>query len=278
MELGNGKLQRTDDGIIAGVCSGLAECLSLDVGVLRFAFVALALVSAGTFVIGYVVLWLILPASPAEGRAVDVRPDAPSDADPPAAEADSKVRRRIDAANEPPVPPPAPGVEEVREPFDTTGFVVIALMVGIIAVVVFFCVVLSLFFPVFSPIQFWPLGVVAPGIVRMVIPGREGYRMDAFFDGAMFILMGIVLLLNTTGAVSMNGFAWIKQCWPLLMMAFGCVIIWKATGLAGFAVAALLLLAGFCVAGVAFCSVPGPAGFLAGKVGLGSSFVEFGVW
>ena len=102
--------------------------------------------------------------------------------------------------------------------------------------------------------------------------------MDAFFDGAMFILMGIVLVLNTTGAVSMNGFAWIKQCWPLLMMAFGCVIIWKATGLAGFAVAALLLFAGFCVAGVAFCSVPGPAGFLAGKVGLGSSFVEFGVW
>lgn len=278
MEFGNGKLQRTDDGIIAGVCSGLAECLSLDVGVLRFAFVALALVSAGVFVLGYVVLWLILPESPAEERAVDVRPDAPPDGDLPATDSDSKARRRIDAANEPPAPPPAPGVEEVREPYDTTGFVVVALVVGIIAVVVFFCVVLSIFFPVLTPIQFWPLGVVAPGIVRMVIPGREGYRMDAFFDGAVFILMGVLLLLNTTGAVAMNGFAWIGQCWPLLAMAFGSVIIWKATGLVGFAVAALLLFAGFCVAGVAFCSVPGPTGFLAGRVGFGSSFVEFGVW
>lgn len=278
MELGNGKLQRTDDGIIAGVCSGLAECLSLDVGVLRFAFVALALVSTGVFVLVYVVLWLILPESPAEDRAVDVRPGVPSDADLPAADSDSKARRRADAVNEPPAPPPAPGVKEVREPFDTTGFVAVALVLGIVAVVALFCIVLSLFFPVFSPIQFWPLGVVAPGIVRMVIPGREGYRMDAFFDGALFILMGIVLLLNTTGAVSMDGFAWISQCWPLFMMAFGCVILWKATGLAGFAVAALLLFAAFCVAGVAFCSVPGTVGLLAGEAGFGSSFVEFGVW
>lgn len=272
MDFGNGRLQRSGDGIIAGVCSGLAECLSLDVGVLRFAFVALALVSAGIFVLGYVVLWLILPAAPGVHRAVEVRPDASSDADLQSDHSDPKQRKRADSANDPPVPPPVPGLEEVPEPMDTTGFVIAALAVGLVLVVVLFCVVLSLFFPVFKPLQFWPLGVITPGIVRMVLPGRAGYRMDAFFDGAMFILMGIVLLLNTTGMVAMDGIAWISQGWPLLAIALGCVILWKATGLEGFCAAALILFGAFCVVGVAFCSVPGPSSAFIKAAPLGGHF------
>ncbi len=59
------KLYRsTHDRMIAGVCGGLAEHFQLDTSLVRIAFVALALVSFGTWIIFYICCAFIIPEKP----------------------------------------------------------------------------------------------------------------------------------------------------------------------------------------------------------------------
>lgn len=48
----------------AGICTGLAAYAELDVSVVRWVFVFLALVSAGIFLLGYIVAMFLLPVVP----------------------------------------------------------------------------------------------------------------------------------------------------------------------------------------------------------------------
>ena len=54
-----GKLYRSSDRKIAGVCAGLAECFGLSVGFVRLAMLILLLVGPG--LIAYIILWVIMP-------------------------------------------------------------------------------------------------------------------------------------------------------------------------------------------------------------------------
>src|SRR5690349_20934107 len=73
----------TDDRILAGVCGGLAEHLSLDARAVRIAFAVLAFVG-GTGLILYAAFWAVVPQRVGEGeparqrdRAHRRRPDRP---------------------------------------------------------------------------------------------------------------------------------------------------------------------------------------------------------
>lgn len=55
-------VRRTDQKVIGGVCAGLADHFSLDVTLIRIAFVALALLGFGGVLV-YLVAWLLIPAS-----------------------------------------------------------------------------------------------------------------------------------------------------------------------------------------------------------------------
>jgi phage shock protein PspC (stress-responsive transcriptional regulator) len=50
-----------DDRMVAGVCSGLAAYLGLDVTVVRLLTVLGALFSFGTIALAYVVAWILMP-------------------------------------------------------------------------------------------------------------------------------------------------------------------------------------------------------------------------
>jgi phage shock protein C len=50
--------------MIAGVCSGLAEQFAVSVTILRLAFVLGTLVSGGSALIIYLVLWVVMPYRP----------------------------------------------------------------------------------------------------------------------------------------------------------------------------------------------------------------------
>jgi phage shock protein PspC (stress-responsive transcriptional regulator) len=53
---------RTERGkMIAGVCAGLAEQFDISVTVIRLAFVLASLFSAGTGILVYVILWIVMP-------------------------------------------------------------------------------------------------------------------------------------------------------------------------------------------------------------------------
>ncbi len=51
--------------MIAGVCSGLAEFFGIDPTVVRLVFVAGTLLGFGSFILIYLVLFIIVPEGPA---------------------------------------------------------------------------------------------------------------------------------------------------------------------------------------------------------------------
>jgi phage shock protein PspC (stress-responsive transcriptional regulator) len=54
-------VRRTDDRMIAGVCSGIAEYTGVDVTVVRLAAVVGAVLGFGSLIVAYVVAWLLMP-------------------------------------------------------------------------------------------------------------------------------------------------------------------------------------------------------------------------
>jgi len=56
------RLRRSStDKMLGGVCGGLAESLSVDVTLLRIAFIALTVLGSGAGAIVYVAIWALAP-------------------------------------------------------------------------------------------------------------------------------------------------------------------------------------------------------------------------
>jgi len=56
-----GKLVRTNDRWIAGVCGGLSDYFELDRDLVRIAWLLLTLFTAFSGVILYIILWILIP-------------------------------------------------------------------------------------------------------------------------------------------------------------------------------------------------------------------------
>jgi phage shock protein C len=56
-------VRRTDDNMLGGVCSGLADYLGVDVTMVRLLTVLGAVLGLGSVVVAYVVAWVLLPTS-----------------------------------------------------------------------------------------------------------------------------------------------------------------------------------------------------------------------
>ena len=54
-------VRRRDDRMVAGVCSGVADYLGLDVTLVRLVTVLGAVFGLGSLVVAYVVAWILLP-------------------------------------------------------------------------------------------------------------------------------------------------------------------------------------------------------------------------
>ncbi len=50
-----------DDRMVAGVCSGLADYLGVDVTLVRLAAVLAAVFTGGTAIVAYVAAWILMP-------------------------------------------------------------------------------------------------------------------------------------------------------------------------------------------------------------------------
>jgi len=57
----NKRLMRSNDRVIAGVCSGIAEYLDLDPTMVRLAYAFLTICTCFSGVIFYIVCWIVMP-------------------------------------------------------------------------------------------------------------------------------------------------------------------------------------------------------------------------
>ena len=62
-----GRLYRSDKGVIAGVCAGVAEFFGWDVATVRLVWFFLAILGVGAPVLFYLILSIVMPA---ENQAV----------------------------------------------------------------------------------------------------------------------------------------------------------------------------------------------------------------
>lgn len=54
-------VRRRDDRMVAGVCSGLADYLGVDVNLVRVAAVVALVLSVGAALVAYVAAWILMP-------------------------------------------------------------------------------------------------------------------------------------------------------------------------------------------------------------------------
>jgi phage shock protein C len=143
----NRRLYRSSrERVISGVAGGVAEYFDIDPSIVRIAWVLLALITGGVFLVLYGVMWLVVPvsysstpgtrASAAEGEAASGSSEAP-----------------------PPRPPGGSG---------SAGLVFGLIFVG-----------LGLYFlareylPAFNIDRLWPLGLVALGVFLLIAALRQ---------------------------------------------------------------------------------------------------------
>lgn len=59
--MGERKLTRSNDRMLAGVCAGIAEYFDWDITLLRIVYVLATIFTAFSGVIVYIILWILMP-------------------------------------------------------------------------------------------------------------------------------------------------------------------------------------------------------------------------
>ncbi|MDR1880291.1 MAG: PspC domain-containing protein [Tannerellaceae bacterium] len=55
------RLTRSRNGMIAGVCSGIADYMDWDPTIVRVAYILISIFTIFSGVLGYLVLWIVMP-------------------------------------------------------------------------------------------------------------------------------------------------------------------------------------------------------------------------
>jgi hypothetical protein len=105
----------------------------------------------------------------------------------------------------------------------------IGLGVVLIAVGVVFLV--GQFIPNVAWWQMWPLIVILVGAIQIFTPDpADGWGLSRIMDGLGTIIVGAVLLGNTTGFIAWSVWWTLLMLWPVLLVAIGLRIIGRGTG------------------------------------------------
>ncbi len=284
------RLYRSDSGIIAGVCAGIAEYCDIDPVIVRILAVLLSVSSFGAMVLVYVLLWLVMPRRVSAGDPIScdayVRVDVGATPSPQQQDAPPAGSRPI-----PPVGHEAWNAGEnayayaARGQADQSAYAAhyeavarmgaqdaarreakagmggatrFAVWLGVLLLFVGTAALLSSAVSEVSWWQLWPCLVVLAGLVEMVVPSRRAFLIRRFSRGLVLFAFGILLLLITVHLLSWHTIpVMLEKLWPLLVIALGVDILSRGLGneLLSLA-AALCVVAMFACAATVF-AVPG---------------------
>lgn len=206
------RLRRSDDGIIAGVCAGIADYWDVDAAAIRILTVLLTLASWGAAAIVYLILWAVLPRESANA-SIDVLLG------------DSKG-------------------QDKEEPAVMSFRIRLATWVGAILIGLGFSVAMDMLIVDARWYEFWPILVIATALDIMVMPARNGKRTAIrMMLGLMMLGIGTLLLCCSLDLLAWETFpVAFSAMWPLLLAAVGFFIVGEATH-----TDVIIILAGVCV-------------------------------
>ena len=281
------RLYRSDDGIVAGVCAGIAEYCDIDPVIVRILTVLLSISSFGAVALAYVLLWLVMPRRVSAGDPIScdayVRVNAPVQPQQPASPAGSRPIPPVghEAWNASYGTPSGQAFDDAGQAAYAARYEAVAQMsaqdaarreaqagmggttrfvvwVGILLLFVGVAALLSSVVVEVSWWQLWPCLVILAGIVEMVVPSRRAFRIRRFSRGLVIFFLGILLLLITVHLLSWHTIPdMLRKLWPLLVIALGLLIISRGVGNELLSLAAALCVVAMFVCGATLLAVPG---------------------
>lgn len=280
------RLYRSDGGVIAGVCAGIAEYCDIDPVIVRILAVLLSISSFGVVVLVYVLLWLVMPRRVSAGDPISCDaylrvdpcaqpgPSAPSAGSrpiPPVGH-DAQAAYAASAAQQAGQTNQAPyaayyeavaatGARNASSREAAAGMGGTTRVVVWAGVILLFIGVAALLSSVVNEVswwQLWPCLVILAGLVEMVVPSRREFRIRRFSRGIVVFSLGILLLLITIHMLSWQTIILMfEKLWPLLLIALGIDIISRAVGNELLALAAALCVVAMVVCAATVFAVPG---------------------
>jgi len=162
----------------------------------------------------YLVLWRALPLEEGSAETLNVVPESVGSANGTLSASGAEAAASDEEK------------KEKRRKFTVTASVV----VGVIAAAGGFATLLTSLVDWCSLEQFWPLLVIAFGVVHAVIPSKdEFFNFSNIIEGVMCFVAGIMLLLATTGVVALDLRSLLVQNWGMLLLVIGLMAIGRAT-------------------------------------------------
>ncbi|MDR0308441.1 MAG: PspC domain-containing protein [Coriobacteriales bacterium] len=221
------KLYRSDDAMIAGVCSGLADNFAVDASIIRIIAVVLLMLTFGFLTIVYIAMIFIIPKQPdITNRLIDVKPSSSSEIpkiddrqQAPGAAYVSSNSQAFDAVD-------LLAQEELRKHFNwkRRGFSA-AFTFGLMLVLIGICALLGTFVN-WQFWNYWPLAVVLMGIMTLCTPSYRGWRVSRAGNGILLACIGAALQFWQLGWFPDHGLIIIMMTlWPVAVIAAGMVIM-----------------------------------------------------
>lgn len=244
------QMHRSTEGVLGGVCAGIAQRFDIDAALVRLLAILLTIATVGAFGLVYLAAWLVLPAAPAQGSAVDIDPESFK------SEVYEQVVNRprtrttestASAAYMPPLPPSAASNYYAAHASMPSTFgvasssasdyaaaqserpIAMGLILGGLLIAVGAAALFSSISNKFAVIQFWPLLFVVAGIIRIVIPAKDGTRSVTTWIGVLSLLVGAGALATTLGYYTIDVDAWVSRAFPFLIVAVGLFIMGRAS-------------------------------------------------
>jgi len=221
------RLYRSDDAMIAGVCSGLAEYFGIDTSIVRILAVVALLLLFGIPIAVYIVAIFIVPQQPQEAkRLIDVKPGRSGElpqlderqATPGAAWVSSNSQT-FDACDQ-----EALEAEQQRSPWRRLGFsaaITLGLMLAGIGVFALLGIFIDRRFW-----AFWPLMVILAGLLTLFTPGYRGWKVSRAGNGILLLSIGVVLQFWSSGLLPIGALQMMFwTLWPLAVVSAGLTII-----------------------------------------------------
>lgn len=102
---------------------------------------------------------------------------------------------------------------------------------GVILIALGLVFLLGQFVPGVSWGSMWPLFVVILGVIQLVTPDpRDGWGILRVTDGIGTVILGLVLLGNTTGYISWGVWWTLLTLWPVILISIGLSVIGRGVG------------------------------------------------